>query len=573
MKLFYNLLATLVLLILSSNLYAATLTAQLNTTTVIITDSFRLTYTADGSVDGDPDFAPIKHDFQLIGTSTSSNMSLVNGSLKRSKTWTLTLRAKNTGTFIIPAIKFGNDLAPEVEVTVQKTPIYNNSSSNTYSDFIVELEASKETSFIQEQIIITARLFVAKNISSYQFSDLKLDDSDAIINPLGKDRQYKTYRGTKAFIVVERQFAIFPQHKGTLGISPLVADIGISTNQRSRFIDPFNNYTTTKRIQSKDLKIKIKDIPSNFKANDWLPASSLKIIEQWPTNKTFTAGEPITRTITIMADALSSAQLPELAIKEIDNLKQYPDKPLLENKTTGKGISSVRKEKIAYIPTKAGTYTLPAIDIPWWNTVKGKIDIAHISKRTFTVTAATTTPNIKAPTINNTKQQDNLLTDEKIPMLSNDAVVQQITSPQRSYWMWVSLVVFIIWLITLYLLVKTNRKNTKNKKVQVDNTQSLSTSLKYLKIACANNNAQDTKTALLKWAKAVFSQNPPTNLTDLASLLDTPVASKLLALNEALYSNTAKAWQCGELYNLCREYKAAKTKNEGTTNSATLEKL
>jgi len=45
-----------------------------------------------------------------------------------------------------------------------------------------------------------------------------------------------------------------------------------------------------------------------------------------------------------------------------DQLKAYPDQPVLKEQKKVDGMLAFREEKIALIPSKAGSYTLPAIE-------------------------------------------------------------------------------------------------------------------------------------------------------------------------------------------------------------------
>lgn len=566
-------LLTFLFLFSVSNVIAATFSAQLNVNPVILSDSFQLTYTAEGSIDDEPDFSPIKKDFDLIGTSQSSNVTMINGDFKRNKKWTLSLRAKNSGTFIIPAISFGNEQAPEVEIIVKNVSTSN--VINSTADFLVELEASAKNIFVQEQVIVTARLLIAQNINSYQFSELHVDDSDTIIETLGKDKQYKTYRGSKPYIIIERQFAIFPQHPGKLHIDPFVTDIGIlRRNSRGNIFDPFNSNTSTKRIQSNSIDLSIKSKPSSFKGKDWLPTPSLKLIENWPANTSFFVGEPITRTITLMVDGLVSSQLPEVNQQSVHNIKQYPDKPITHDNKTAKGFSSTLKQKIALIPTQPGTYTLPAIDIPWWNTRTNKIDIAHISKRDFTVLASprsTTNQQIVTQPPENNQQPLTtapVLTDSTNTIAENINPAKSVSNP---VWLWLSSLFFILWVITILLWWRSRRSNTQNISRTEERKQSLTSSLKYLKIACSKNNPQEIKSSLLRWSGILFPDKEINNLSDLATVLGEPISKKILSLNAALYRSSQAEWQCEELYKLCHDFKLDKNRDENKKNTAELE--
>jgi len=563
---------TSTLLFFTFNIFAATFSAQLNVNPVLLSDSFQLTYIAEGSVDDDPDFSPIRTNFDILGTSQSNNVSMINGDFKRTKKWILSLRAKNSGTFRIPPISFGNEQAPEVEINVKKVAASNVSGST--KDFIVELETSSKSVFIQEQVIVTVRLLIAQNINSYQFSELRISNSDTIIQALGKDKQYKTYRGAKPYIIIEKQFSIFPQHQGNLVIEPFVAEIGVANrNSRQNMFDPFNSNTTVKRIQSNKVSLNIKAAPKSFTSNDWLPTTSLKLIEEWPKTAKFYTGEPITRTLTLMADGLTASQLPEIKSLSITNLKQYPDKPVLKDNISGKGISSIRAEKIALIPTKAGSYTIPAIDIPWWNTKTNKIEFAHVTSRRITVLASPNSVNNQ----NSINNQNSLLQNpeaKQSPIMNTPIskdVNKAISEDSNPLWLWISFLFLTLWVTTLFLWWRS-RKSVKIK--PIDNVvvnQSLKTSLKFLKAACNQNNPQEIKKALLHWANIVFEGKDINNLSDIAALVDEPLSSKVTALNAFLYSEGNKSWDAKDLYNLCSAFKISKSTIKNSENAATLE--
>ena len=563
---------TSILLFFTFNIFAATFSAQINVNPVLLSDSFQLTYIAEGSVDDDPDFSPIRKDFDIIGTSQSNNVSMINGDFKRTKKWILSLRAKNSGTFRVPPIAFGNEQAPEVEINVKKVAPSNVIGST--QDFIVELEASSKSVFIQEQVIVTVRLLIAQNINSYQFSEPRISNSDTIIQPLGKDKQYKTYRGTKPYIIIEKQFSIFPQHQGNLVIEPFVAEIGVANrNSRQNMFDPFNSNTTVKRIQSNKVSLNINAAPKSFTSNNWLPTTSLKLIEQWPQTTKFYAGEPITRTLTLIADGLTASQLPEIKSLSIANLKQYPDKPVLKDTISGKGISSIRTEKIALIPTKAGSYTIPAIDIPWWNTKTNKIDIAHVSSRRITVLASPNSVNNQ----NSINNKNSLLQNPEAKQSStistpiSDDVNKTTKDDSNPLWLWISILFLALWVSTLFLWWRS-RKTVKIKPSNnAENNQSLKTRLKFLKAACNQNNPQEIKKALLHWANIVFEGNDINSLSDIEVLVDEPISSKLKALNACLYSADNNSWNAKNLYDLCSAFKLDKNTNKNSKNAATLE--
>ena len=554
-----------IFLIAFSNIYAADITTQLDVNPVLVNDTFRLTYTASGSVDDDPDFGPIEAMFDVLGTQQSSNMTMINGDIKRTKAWTLTLLSRTAGTFIIPKIAFGSDRAAEVKVIVKDAPVSNSATPN--QNFILEMDSSQQTGFIQQQFIITVKLLIAQNINNYQFSDLTTSNPNTIIIPLGKNQQYKTYRGKKQYIIIEKKYALFPQKAETLKINPVIAAVTIAEQSSNpRFFDPFNSHTTSKRLYSKVIDLTIKDIPAQSTGRNWLPSTSVKLTEEWPENNKFFAGEPVTRTLGITAEGLTSAQLPEINQPSIDGLKQYPDKPETQEQESNDGLVAIRKQKLALIPTKAGSYTLPEISIPWWNTQTNKMETAHLPQRSFTVLPAvnnttnfSSKPNsVLTPEINNMQ--------EKVVESTND------TKPYNdSVWFWLSVFFFAAWLLTLTFWWRSKSKPILQENITVKSTPTISRCLKQLKTACEENNAQETKTALLEWAKLFFPDTRINNLSDIANQVSGPLKENIMSLSAYLYNPQTTEWQCDELYKRCKEVKIIDSDTKMKMNSAKLE--
>lgn len=557
---------SIVLLMAFSNIYAANITVKLDVNPVLVNDTFHLTYTASGSVDDDPDFSAIKNDFELLGTQQSSNMSMINGDINRTKTWRLTLLSKKVGTFTIPAISFGSDRAPEVKVVIKNIISSNTATPN--QNFILEMEPSQQSGFVQQQFIITVKLLIAENINSYQFSELTTSNPDTLILPLGKDQQYKTYRGSKQYIVIEKKYALFPQIAETLKLNPFIAAVTMNRQSSSRFYDPFNSRSTSKRLYSKAVNLTVKAIPAQYNSNNWLPSTTVTLNEEWPPNKKIIAGEPITRTLILEADGLTAAQLPEINQPAINGLKQYPDQPDSQEKQTTTGLTSIRNQKIALIPTQAGSYTLPAINVEWWNTKTNKVETAQLAQRSFTVLPAPSNGGIP---ITSTKQP----VDTSVKASASPSPITENTQSDNvnNFWFSISMLFLVLWLATITIWLRSKSNTSQKEEKTTDISKNISSSLNRIKVACKNNNAQETKTALLNWAKFIFSENQPNNLTDIAKQVDEPLKQSITSLNTHLYSPQSSEWNCGDIYEQCKNNKQACSDNKVTKNSAKLEPL
>ncbi len=541
-------------LFFSSVLQAADIRVRIDRTQVEVNETFTLTFESSEAVDDDPDFSPLEKDFRILNQSTSSNISIINGQYTRSQRWNVTLMALREGTITIPSINFGNDISPQYQISIQAV---QQSTAGDGADFISELVVSTQSSYPQSQILVTQRLLSRKNITAYEFSKLKFSGVDVSIEPLGEAKQYQTRRGDVPYLVLEQPYAVFPQQAGTLTIEPSIASARIALNSARDPYDPFRSNTKTVRRASEKQTINVKAIPGSFKGSHWLVANEVQLVEEFPESSTFKVGEPITRTLSILVDGQSTSQLPEFVINEIDGLKQYPDQPLTNNNISDTGITGVQQIKVAIIPSRAGKFTLPEISVPWWNLKSGKMDIAKIKQRSFTVGAASAQASPVAPSQPVTEITEPV-EDATPPRLITDNTADSITATSieqqsgNTLWKLLTLLFLIAWLVTLFLFWKQKRTEKQTAVHNKQDTPGLGASYKQLQTACENNDAQACKVALLYWANALFEKDPVYSLGELATRLDETLGEQVKQLNTLLYKNQPEQWQCDKLADACK---------------------
>jgi hypothetical protein len=537
---------------------AANISAYLDRSEVRMDESFTLTYEAEGSVDDEPDFSPLRLYFDILNSGKSSSMSIINGSVSRKTSWNLSLMAKQAGTFIIPAIKFGSDSSKPMTIKVlpaSATPSAQN--SNVY----LQSEVSSSTGYVQGELIYTIRLFHAVDINNGSLSDPKLSDADAIVIKLGDDKKYQTIKNNRRFGVIERSYAIFPQQSGKLTINPIEFTGQVATQQQSFFSFgqmPFNigNVGKTVRVFSKKSQLDIKPVPPGFTKGQWLPAESITLTEDWPKGKEIKVGDPITRTITLKANGLTASQLPKISQPDIDGLKQYPDQPVINDEQSPSGIIGQRQEKIAMIPTKAGTYELPEISIAWWNTQTNQQEIAHLPARTFKVIggAAQSAQQVQPQTgLPKAAEQNTHAKPETSNTVPAPAV--QTHSDSSVIWIVISTVLALGWLLTVllwYLSARARRGNYPDGFNRGEQPETISVNVNYakaeLKQACLEANKQEAKDALLDWAKAIWPEKNLTSIGQIASLVSGSLKQHILTLDRVLYDPNSEKWQPATFY-------------------------
>ncbi len=536
-KLFFLLL---LLSFVPGNAFAAQIGVSFDRNPVSLDESFQIIFTANETPDNDPDFSPLEQDFEILGQSQSSNSSWINGRSSKTIQWTLSVMAKHAGSLVVPSVKFGDDVSQPANIMVTQATV--NKAVNNDDDLFLEVEANPQSPYVQSQVLYTVRLYRRVEIAQASLNEPEL--SDAVVEKLGDDSNYNTLINGVNYLVTERKYAIFPQKSGSLTIKPLVLTAEVVANTRPNFNGFFNSQMTrTRKVLSKSVTLDVKPAPATFTGKHWLSADQLVLKEEWSgDNQQMKVGEPLTRTLTLLAKGTTVGQLPELNTGKInDQLKTYPDQPVLREQKKPEGLIAFREEKIAIIPSKAGFYKLPAIEIPWFNSQSQKMEIARIPETHITALEAVgaelpepVTPAVPAPAVQAKKVE-----------------ITPLAQPQQqNTWLWVSIFLALGWLTTvLYFLVKRPAKKAVAEKNEPEIR--LQDSIKNLKKACADNNAVAAKDALLAWGQQ-------SSLGAIAELSDARLRDEILHLNRVLYGKEPGHWQGKKLFQAFVENKARK---------------
>ncbi|KPJ91066.1 MAG: hypothetical protein AMJ53_12415 [Gammaproteobacteria bacterium SG8_11] len=545
---------------------AATIEVEVDRNPVEVNESFAINFTANEAVDGQPDFRPIEKDFKIINRNQSSSIQIINGRMSRQTKWSLFVMPKRSGKLRIPSISFGDDKSPALQMTVNSAKAQPTDKSSGI--LFLESEVDNNTVYVQAQIVYTVRIYQAVNLLNASLSEVSLSDSDAIIEKVGEDKTYSKSIEGRRFKVFEKRYIIFPQKSGRLTINPAELEAQYVDNRRA---------LRTKILQSDPIYITVKPKPmvQTVQNNVWLPAKQMQIKEEWPQEPpVFKVGEPVTRTITIVADGLSSAQLPEINMTDVKDMKQYVDQPVMEDKKLNEGVIGMRQEKIALIPQKTGSYVIPGIEIPWWNTDKDRLEYLRLPNREITVNPGAQTAQSELGSTMTPQPSVEPNIDESTDSQSDQPVGKQIAETGNGiigvsgFWMWVSVIALCGWLITAIAWWLTGRRAIPMAKSNLNALPLLNMDekqfVKALKTACEQHDAQEAKNALLNWGKCMWPKQLPGSLNELSRLTGGPLGAQLLMLNTHLYSNKNTHWDSTNLWQAFNRFEKQSDTPKGT---------
>lgn len=490
-------LPMLMLLGIASEAMADALSVEVDRREIHINETLNLVVRYEGrQVNSDPDFS-VLNQFDILSNNKSTQHSIINGNVSAFTEWRLTLAPRNTGQLLIPPLTLRGEHSKPVTITVKEA---SRDPISGKEDVFLEISVDKSTVYVQEQFIVTYRLYFNQSVDS-------LDGGQFSVNQARFEElprvDYQTTLGHTAYGVAEFRYAVFADASGVITIPERTWTIR-TTDQpgMSRFGFGSGRYRLH-RAKTEALTITVEPKPAEFPSNStWLPAKSVQLEERWSRSANdFRVGEPITRTVTIRAVGAGAEQLPPLFDERgTADLKFYPDKPDQDKQLTADGVNSTRTESVAIVPTRAGEVTLPEVSVAWWNTVEKRLERAVLPARTLNI----------APAEGQASTAATAPRDSAAPLGQyQTGTAAPVTVTKSGIWPWASALLLLSNLVTLFIWWRQSSRRAVAE-TPVDNGPSgtVKNALRHLRQACQRRDAAATRVALLEWAQARWGGRP-----------------------------------------------------------------
>jgi hypothetical protein len=203
---------------------------------------------------------------------------------------------------------------------------------------------------------------------------------NAVTRPLQSVNLSEQRDGTN-YAGVRFEFAIYPQEPGAFAI----ADQKVKVKYAAEPPAVREELLSLPRVSFDAF---IPDAAADL--DPYVAASRLRIEQSVQrSSEQLKVGDSITRIVTIQADETPAMLLPPVTFPAVDGLAIYPAQPALQDKTEGRtdALTATRTDSATYILQRPGDYTLPAIDVRWWNAGEGRVETAHLDAVTMQVAA------------------------------------------------------------------------------------------------------------------------------------------------------------------------------------------
>ena len=453
---------------------------------VRVGESISLTISLSGPVRsiGKPDL-PDLSDFDVYSSGTSSNISIVPGSVSYQTDYSYIMVPRKAGTFTIAPVKVEHNgkvyKTKPLVVTVlpqsqqappsqsqpqpqqpQRQPQRQTArQTSPGEDFFVEQTVDTSSPYVGQQVTLIFRFYQAENL--FEQPTLQWPDFKGMwVEDLPPNKTYTTTLHGRTYRVTEIRRALFPTITGKLRIDETVLRIPPQAFFDSFFgRDPFNFFNrgnprqsySEKVLQTKGIVLTVKPLPTSGKPDNFSEAVGTYLFQASIDHDTVEVDQPVTLK-GVVSGTGNIKKLPAIDIPELQNFRLY-DSGSNENisKNNGK-VSGSKTFEWVLIPTAPGDYELPSLKFtyfdPW-------------SRKYRTTTQSPGKVHVKPSSMANTAPGDRSVNVIPAARTSLNYIVTDYPtdgkdSPLYTHtWVWILQLVPIVWLAALAIYVG-NRK-------------------------------------------------------------------------------------------------------------------
>jgi hypothetical protein len=365
----------LVLLSLGASLAHAAARASLQPDRITLGNTATLTIQTD-EVNVTPDFSVLDQSFIVRAQSSSVQTSINNGSYSAQTSFAIELEPRVEGVLTVPPIRVGNSSTEPLSLTVMPA---QQGSAGSGDPIYIESEIGTTTPYVQQAVPYTVRLYYAVPLLGGDVTAPAPDNAN--LQQLGEDRQSQVEIGGRRYGVFERRYLLTAEQSGPLELPAARFRGNAQSAANNGFFTRSQNVSAAGQAFSLNVKPQPPGAPQ-----PWLAARSLGLARvDLPASAR--VGEPLLIEISLTADGVTSAQLPDLELPPIDGAQVFPEPAQRQDRIVDGQPVATLKRRFALVPAREGTLALPELRLGYWNLDSDRADTARLAPVSLTVAA------------------------------------------------------------------------------------------------------------------------------------------------------------------------------------------
>ena len=367
---------------------------------VVVGRTLRLTITVYGASDvRRPDLSDLEG-FQVVSTSSSQNVSLINTRLTRSLSLTYTLAALQEGQFVLGpfAVRAGDKIGETEPVMVRVTPAAagvtagegRGETAGESAAFAVA-SVDKHRAYVGEQVTYTLRFaYRLRMLQGMEF--IPPEHTGFWYEDLGDTGPDIEVIDSKQYYVVTKKLAFFPISSGshTIGQSGIryVAESrdAFGSDPFSLFgRDPFGRLRGEEGIAMADpVTIKVLPLPTVGRPADFSGAVGSFTVSARPTRNEVEVGESVTLVVKVSGSG-NLKSVGDIPIPEIPGFRVFAPKSSQSVSAERGVVGGEKRFEFVLVAEEPGIFTIDGIGLAYFDTQSEKYATARARPVTVTV--------------------------------------------------------------------------------------------------------------------------------------------------------------------------------------------
>ncbi len=366
-----------------------TIKATVDRNPVGLNQQFQYQVTVSGATQSlpDPELPELSAFRVLSGPNVSTSIQLTNGALNASKIYGYVLIPKRQGRVRIGAarveFKGKTFTSNHIDLTItqkqQQARAGRSGGSQQLAD-VLSLKAipSRRNVYVNEQVNVSYKIYFRVSVRSWEFLEFPETVgfwSEDYEIPQNVQVSQEVIDGVQYSVATIKKVALYPTKSGELVITPMRAAMDVVERRRRRssfdifddFFDSPLGRTSREIVASSPIKINVKPLPEEGKPADFSGLVGKFRLKSEIDKQTVAANEAISLKIKI--DGSGNLQsLRQLPLQFPANFEVFDPKEKNFVNRKAQVMSASRELEYILIPRVSGTYQIPPIEIPYFDT-------------------------------------------------------------------------------------------------------------------------------------------------------------------------------------------------------------
>lgn len=373
------------------------------------------------------DLSVLTRDFDLGTPQVENRYNIYRGRGRSTSSLSVDLFPHHEGRFVIPAFSVdGLNTAP-IAITARKLP------PGTAPEVFSRAGVNTTRPWQREQLVAWLDVYRRVQLKTASMGEYLRTEPVAIelmeFRELPQSERKETVNGVP-YDVTRIAWAIYPKQTGTLTL--YLPDTWIVTADDRKLRLPHQQLAVTVRALPAEITADIAVGKPEISQTPPAPAPAVNTLSTW----TVTVRGPYSR-----------FALPDiLPLPPVTGMKFYSDHGLRDVQTSDNAVTTIVNYTLSALPQHGGTFALPPLRIPYFDTKRGVLDVAEQAGLNFAV------PNNPATA----SAPENVIPD---------TTSLETRNPQPktfSVWQLTTLLLAILWIITLTFLWRRPRPRQAN---------------------------------------------------------------------------------------------------------------